>query len=319
MSFDFDAAVTTPFRMQPGLRKLPAGATHLTPVAPGARHQREKLAVLSAFAGQALQVQQGFDASAALHTLSQTAATEHPGHWAWDGAEAQALSLGVAVRPGQVRTFSAGSFGLGDEISRCLLTLEERWRQTALLSLSFAEDFAVLNADDGTIPWIAVALPSFWAPEEKVGRHFTQVHAPVADNSLLIKAAPALIGMVTGPDHWERFVWTVTAHPRLNAHPAQVDPTRWGDTDQHTLGARAWWRSERQTFLPVTSTASQPRQALFTIAVDVQPLATLLEEPGRARALCSAVSTMSDAVLEYRGLLPVREPLLRWLARCAAR
>ena len=93
---------------------------------------------------------------------------------------------------------------------------------------------------------------------------------------------------------------------------------RWGDSDQHTLAARAWWRSERQTFLPVPSAASQPRQALFTIAVDVQPLTTLLEEPGRARALLSAVSTMSDAVLEYRGLLPVREPLLRWLERCAA-
>ena len=49
MSFDFDAAVSTPHRSQPGLRRLGPGAQQLTPtVAPQrglARHLREKLAV----------------------------------------------------------------------------------------------------------------------------------------------------------------------------------------------------------------------------------------------------------------------------------
>jgi hypothetical protein len=35
------------------------------------------------------------------------------------------------------------------------------------------------------IPWLAVALPSHWAPEQKVGRSFAEVHAPVADNRLI--------------------------------------------------------------------------------------------------------------------------------------
>ena len=35
--FDFDAAVSAPFRMQPGLRRLPAGSAQLTPLAPGSR------------------------------------------------------------------------------------------------------------------------------------------------------------------------------------------------------------------------------------------------------------------------------------------
>ena len=43
MSFDFDAAVTAPFRMQPGLRRLAPGTPQLTPLAPGSRHQREKM------------------------------------------------------------------------------------------------------------------------------------------------------------------------------------------------------------------------------------------------------------------------------------
>ena len=48
MDFDFDAAVVAPFRMQPGLRRIADGAAQLTPLPPGSRHQREKLAVLSA-------------------------------------------------------------------------------------------------------------------------------------------------------------------------------------------------------------------------------------------------------------------------------
>jgi len=53
-SFDFDAAVQAPFRMQPGLRRLASGMPQLTPVGAGSRHQREKLAVLSAFPERAL-------------------------------------------------------------------------------------------------------------------------------------------------------------------------------------------------------------------------------------------------------------------------
>ncbi|MFM7507871.1 MAG: hypothetical protein ACKO3M_15220, partial [Rubrivivax sp.] len=58
-AFYFDAAVQSPFRMQPGMRRLAAGSQQLTPLAPGSRHQREKLAVLSAFADAALRCMPG--------------------------------------------------------------------------------------------------------------------------------------------------------------------------------------------------------------------------------------------------------------------
>jgi hypothetical protein len=60
MSFDFEAAVSAPFRMQPGLRRIAPGVAQLTPLSPGSRHQREKLAVLSAFPDLALLQRQGF-------------------------------------------------------------------------------------------------------------------------------------------------------------------------------------------------------------------------------------------------------------------
>jgi hypothetical protein len=316
MAFDFDAAVAAPFRMQPGLRRLPPGATHLSPLAPGSRHQREKLAVLTAWPDLALRQVDGFDAGPALKAVCAQAAQEHPAHWQWDGQRATAPGLGVAVDGETVLHLGEGAFGLGDELSRCLRGLAPSWRLTGLLQLAFAEDLAVLDGTRGTLPWLAVALPSFWAPAEKVGQHFAEVHAPVADNTLLLKAADSLVATVTAGERWERFVWTVTPHPRLHAHPLHVDPRRWsitGPAPSLDPAVQAWFRTERQTFLPVPGT----RQAVFTIRIDAQPLGEAAARPERARALHEALATMSPTVLAYRGLEPVRDVLLAWLERRA--
>jgi hypothetical protein len=307
MSFDFDAAVTAPFRMQPGLRRLAAGAAQLTPLAPGSRHQREKLAVLSAFHPQALCAVPGFDATPALHALCAHAAAEQPQAWTWNGATAVARVLGVAVdEAGHIDQRSGGAFGLGDEIARCLQGLPEPWRLPGLLSLAFAEDFAVVDGTTGCVPWLAVTLPSHWAPEAKLGRHFTEVHAPVADNALLLKATDGLLRVITSPDRWERFVWNVTDQPRLHAHPARVDAQRW----RQTAVEQAWWRTERQTFIPLPDR----QQAVFTIAVNVERLADALPRPQHAVRLHAAIASMSPAVLDYRNLGGVRAALLAWLA-----
>ena len=315
MSFDFDAAVIAPFRMQPGLRRLAPGAAQLTLLPPGSRHQREKLAVLSAYADQALMVQPGFDARPALHALLEQAAREHAPAFTWDRELASAPQLGVAVRGTEVQPLAACSFGLGDEIARCLATLPGAWRLTGLLCLAFAEDFAIVDGERATIPWLAVALPSHWAPEEKLGRHFAEVHAPVADNDLLLRAGEHLMRMVSGPDCWERFVWNVTRHLRLHAHPAHTDAAPWPhDAFADDTAPQAWWRSERQTFIPLPALS----QAVFTIAVDVEPLAQAIATPARAARLHDAIASMSDAVLAYRSLTAVRAALLAWLSQRAA-
>lgn len=307
--FDFEAAVAAPFRMQPGLRRLPQGTPQLTPLRPGSRAQREKLAVLSAFWREALVQAPGFDPAPALAALAAHAAGEHPRHWQWDGARATAPTLGVAVAEGAVEDLGPGAFGLGDEIGRCLRGLPGPWRLAGLLALSFLEDLAIIDGADGTVPWMAVALPSHWAPEDKVGRHFGAIHGPVADNRMLVDAGPALMRLACGPQRWERFVWTVTDHPRLHAHPRRLDPQRWPAGTATALPQQAWWRTERQTFVPVPSAG----QAVFTIAVDVQPLAQALDSPERARRLRDALATMSPEVRDYRGLAPVHAALLGWL------
>jgi hypothetical protein len=311
MAFDFDAAVRAPFRMQPGLRRLAPGSAQLTPLAPGARHQREKLAVLSSFWPQALLQRDGFDAGPALAAVCAQAAAEHPQAWAWDGRRAVARLAGTAVDvEGAIEHTARGRCGRGDAVARCLQGLPAAWRLAGLVSLAFAEDLAVVDGCDGTVPWLAVALPSHWAPEAKIGQHFATVHAPVADNALIVRAADALARLVSGPERWERFVWNVSDQPRLHAHPARTDPERWRQTE---VGG-AWWRTEHQTFISLPAL----EQAVFTIHVEVQALADAITTPGRARALHAAIASMSPAVLAYRNLAAVREPLLHWLAARAA-
>jgi hypothetical protein len=305
MSFDF-AAVSAPFRMQPGLRRLAAGATQLTPNRLGDRALIEKVAVLTRHADQALLIAPGFDALPALQALAAHAAAEQPAAFAWDGADSWhahhlgwSLSNGVPIGGGPA------------EIGACLRSLPVEWRAAGLLSLAFAEDFAVIDGATACIPWLAVCLPSHWAPEDKIGRHFAQVHAPVADNQVLVAAGEHLARLVTGTERWERFVWTITRHPNLSQHPQRCDPAPWpADASAESLAARAFFRTERQTFIPLPEHA----QAIFTIHVEMQALAATASLPAQARQLHAAVASMSPAALAYRGLTDARERLLAWLA-----
>lgn len=310
MPFDFNA-ISTPFRMQPGMRRLAPGTVQLTPTRPGDRVLREKLAVLTHHPQQALLVGPGFDAQPTLQALFAQAAAEHPEAWHWhrDGC-IDALRLGWSVQRGEAQSL-AGDAVL--DIGGCLRALPPEWRAAALFCLAFAEDFAVIDGNTAHIPWLAVCLPSHWAPQDKIGRHFAEVHAPVADNALLVTAGEHLARLVTGTDRWERWVWTVTRHPQLCAHPARLEPHDWphgDDADADQLATQAFFRTERQTFIPLAT----HRQAVFTIHVESQPLAQAITEPWQAQRLHDAIASMSPAVLAYRSLTSARDRLLTWLS-----
>ncbi len=308
MSFDF-STVSAPFRMQPGLRRLAPNATQLTPNRLGDRALGEKLAVLLAHAGQALLRVPGFDALPALRALSAHAAAEHPDTLTWDGDLTWTAShLGWSLHGDQPR---------GDgpaEIGACLQALPGAWRPAALLALTFAEDFALIDGATGHIPWLAVCLPSHWAPEDKIGRHFAEVHAPVADNQTLIAASDHLARLVTGRERWERFVWTIARDPRLDQHPKRAKAPPWSPlASVDDLAESAHFRTERQTFIPLPA----QQQAVFTIHVETRPLAQAIASPGQARALHDALASMSPAVLAYRGLTDASDRLLHWLRQRA--
>ncbi len=298
--------------MQPGLRRLAPGSRQLHPNARGSRHLLEKLQALGGSAPAGLQCAPGHDPAPGLHALAAHAAAEHPESFSWDGRRADARLLGWSVRDGELQPLCADPAPV-PQVGACLAQLPAAWRLAGLLALAFAEDFALIESRSARIPWLAVALPSHWAPEHKVGLHFAQVHVPVADNGVLLAAGDALARLVGTATRWERFVWNVTPRPTLNAHPA-LPAAAWRPAAADAVAAQAWWRTERQTFIPVPDAGL----AVFTILVDTQPLAQAIDSPAKAQRLHDAIASMSPAVLDYRILGGVRDALLDGLARRAA-
>ena len=319
--FDFDFAVTAPFRMQPGLRRRSPQAPLLNPSVPRQTPAlAEKLRVLRHHGCDALLSAHGFDAGPALDALIDRVAGDHPDalrRCAGRGIEAP--RLGWAVSDGQARPMTCRA-GAADDvepdaIGAVLAGLPARWRLPALLALSVEEDLAIVDGAGGTVPWLAVCLPSFWSPRDKIGRHFAQIHQPVADGQLLRAAGDHLMRLVSGADHWERFGWTVTPHPRLAADPRHDPRPAWRGGTPDQLAGQAWFRTEHQVFLPVPGRM----QAVFTIRVALRPLADAIDTPARAQRLHEALASMSDAVLDYRGLAPARDGLIAGLERQAGR
>jgi hypothetical protein len=199
----------------------------------------------------------------------------------------------------------------GFDASPAIAAMRERLPSELPPEIAYEQDFAVLDADTGSLKWLCVCVPSHWAPEEKIGLDLASVHAPVADNKLLVSASAHLVKLATSGECWERFVWTVSPSGRHDQHPRRHAREPWPDAQDPTeFARRLWLRAERQTFFPVPGT----RQSVFTIRVMLQPLAEAVEPPGAARKLHEALSTMSDAVLAYKGLAPARDPLLAWLS-----
>jgi len=292
--------------MQPGLRRIAPGVAQLTPAGPCSRHLREKMAVLACFADQALVCAPAFDASPALRAIAREVEPVESAPFRFDGpGDCHAPGLGWALD--RHRPQGQGDPGIGALLGA--LPLDRR--SAALLCLAFEEDFAVIDGDSASIPWLAVCLPSRWAPEEKVGRHFAEVHAPVADSAMLTAASAQLARLVTGSDRWERFVWTISADPRLHQHPARCD-ARWPENaDAAELAALASFRHEHQTFIPT----GLGRQAVFTIRVFSEPLASAVRTRDAAVRLHEALASMTPAVVAYRGLAPARDRLLDWLGQ----
>jgi hypothetical protein len=299
-----------PFRMQPGLRRMAVGARHFTPLMTGERAFIEKLSVLSSQGHDGLLQTLGFDFLPALRAVAHTLADEWPQSFVLRGSVLDLCSLGVMVSldGGSCRISAATPPDVAQLLTRTPLAA---W---AAVALSVAEDMAVLRAPQGQLDLLAVCLPSHWEPAVKIGKPFVQVHAPVADNALLLQAAQGLMRLVTADsaDRWERYVWTITPSPLLDAHPKRY-PKQWPDaSDVQAFARRLHFRLERQTFVPLP----EHGQAVFTIHVQMEPLSSALttQEFGLLHA---SVASMSDAVLDYRGFTAVRLPLLAAIEACA--
>ncbi len=209
-----------------------------------------------------------------------------------------------------------------NELSPC-----ETWSRQAAptaqtLALQIQEDFVILKNENGTLrtEYLSVCFPSRWDPREKLGLNFMQIHAPVADNQMLLAAGSSITKMAFMKQPMVRHVWLVVPSASLPQHPDQNDYS-WSETlkDDSPLLPRLFFRVERQTTWPLPHLG----RAVFFIRVMMCPLIEVLQindsarpKPvdGRARQLHDALASMTHAVVEYRGMTAAMPRLLAELA-----
>jgi hypothetical protein len=187
------------------------------------------------------------------------------------------------------------------------------------LSLGMQEDFVILHDEpsEGFVArFLSVCYPSNWTPASKLGLNFAAIHAPVADNEMLLKAAQGIESIAFRQTSVERFVWLLSPTSDLAQDP-DVRVDRWAQWVKQDHGSpdnmlkQVCFRVERQTTLPLPAL----KRAVFLIRLFVCPLDEVLRvQPGRASQLHAALASMSDAVLAYRGMHLARERLCAALA-----
>jgi len=264
-------------------------------------------------------------------TLSLVSA-EYPELVEVDDRCALVRALGIVIRresasPLDVNVGPAGDAHptlaqLRERILRSIAGQSGLSRLARALAVSVQEDFAVLRSlpateqgDGGDVlELVHLAFPGEWDPRHKLGRDFAVVHAPVADNQVILRARPNIVRAMVTRGPFIRYTTSWTTDTELNHNPNR--PRRKHEElpesvlrDPSQVATRVHVRWERQTTHPFPDLD----RALFTIRTYVEPLSAVAAIPRKRAALASAIRTMTPDTLAYKGLQRLRDPMLAWL------
>ena len=171
------------------------------------------------------------------------------------------------------------------------------------LALCLEEDVALMQ--DGVLSAICFCFPSSWVPAERIGMPLGQIHEHVADGQKLVAASPKIAHVMSDLEQgsFRRYVWTITNSPKLSQHPKYKNSSTPQTIDD------LYYRVETQTTLPLPSNTG--RSSLFLVKVEVCPLADLWSNLEQRQTIYDSISSMSEAVLEYKNLQAIKTILSR--------
>lgn len=186
------------------------------------------------------------------------------------------------------------------------------------LASQVQEDIAVTVRRGGR-DWLAaihLCSPSHWAAEDKLGKSFFDIHAPVPGIDKINRAAASFVDAMIHKGPYVRFVWGFGSDTRLNHHPVPApghDPAEWKGRsfDPNRKGSPFILRVERQTLhgLP------EVEASVFTIRVSFIDGQEIRKNPHERHLLKSALLSMSPESRRYKGLDTCMDALVSWLDR----
>lgn len=177
---------------------------------------------------------------------------------------------------------------------------------------SVQEDISIWKKE-GEREWLAaihLAAPNHWAPEDKIGKSFTDSHIPVPKIAPISQIAGKLFQQGLERGLQERLAWGVATDNRLNHHPSPPSGILLEDWHGRSFDVehpKLFARVERQTLFPV------PGHSLlvFTIRTFFVDVATLPSVDKQQISQC--MDSMDEDILRYKGLLLDKSPIQNWL------
>ncbi len=176
------------------------------------------------------------------------------------------------------------------------------------------EDVAVVQLD-GERDWLAaihLCSPNHWDPRTKIGRPFNEIHVPVPGIERTVKNYPVMLKMIVEKDVFTRFAWGIATDMRLNHHPEpppDVDATAWKGRRVADENTEFFVRVERQNLIGLKDVNA----FIFTIRTYFYNVADLNSD--ERASLATAVKSMTEESLEYKGMNGFRSQLLLFLTK----
>ena len=162
------------------------------------------------------------------------------------------------------------------------------------MGLEIPDDVIIMHK--GKVEAAFVAMASSWNPRTVQGKTLEEVHQPVADNEMLLRASNGIWRSMTSGKSFHRYVWGISPLKSLSNHPRHKKPSFKSLND-------LYFRIEHERTLTVDEDT-----AAFFIDVEVMPLSTVFHLKQEYRDLIKdSINSMSENLLAYKNLEEVKE------------
>ena len=173
-------------------------------------------------------------------------------------------------------------------------SFSEPYADIVEMGLEIPDDVIIMHK--GKVEAAFVAMASSWNPRTVQGKTLEEVHQPVADNEMLLRASDGIWRSMTSGKSFHRHVWGISPLKTLSNHPRHKKP-EFKNLDD------LYFRIEHERTLTVDEDT-----AAFFIDVEVLPLTTIFHLKHEYRDLIKdSINSMSENLLAYKNLEDVKE------------
>jgi hypothetical protein len=183
------------------------------------------------------------------------------------------------------------------------------------LAAQIQEDITVICRLEEGSNWLSavhLCYPNHWSAEEKIGRDFATIHAPVAGIEKINQRSGAIVNTMIERKPMVRFAWGLSTDTRLNHHPEpppNVPDNHWLGRHFELNNPRLFLRIERQVIWGIPEYDA----ALFTIRTYFRDCSVLKKDSVLRSQLSGAIESMTPESLIYKGLVESKASILTWL------